>query len=281
MGLACKVTGHKWNGCVCARCGERRDEGHSYQLDAKLSASSGQCVIVCSICGTSKSHPHEWNGCTCLRCGAKRDEGHEWGEAKPWGHAGHYRPCTICGKCSQDEPHSFELVKSRKCYYRCTTCGYETEWHEFQDGECVSCGIDESKHYCDLILSGEVWRFDDWEYSPLDGSRIRYIDHVKSVADLRRLALSDREGIGDDNREGFARKIGEIAEAGGPDAHEANLALRDIVLNASLGWSVSSVVSLITESEIASDPKIVEKLRQVGQSRYEFERAMVDADNGL
>ncbi len=297
MGLACKITGHKWNGCVCVRCGERRDEGHSYQLDAERSARSGQCVVVCSICGASKSHPHEWSGCTCLRCGARRDEehlwqgcrcaacgkardeGHEWGEAKPWGHANHYRPCTICGKC-KDEPHLFELVKSRKCYYRCTACGYGVEWHEFRDGVCMNCGIDESRHYCDLILSGVVWHFDDWEYSPLDGSSIRYIDHVKSVADLRRLALSDRGGIGDADREGFACRIGEIAEAGGPDAHEANLALRDIVLNTSLGWSVSSVVKLITEPEIASDPKIVEKLRQMGQSRYEFERAMIAADSG-
>ena len=23
MGLACKITGHKWNGCVCARCGAK------------------------------------------------------------------------------------------------------------------------------------------------------------------------------------------------------------------------------------------------------------------
>ncbi|MBO7702522.1 MAG: hypothetical protein J6S36_06440 [Eggerthellaceae bacterium] len=75
--------------------------------------------------------------------------------------------------------------------------------------------------------------------------------------------------------------IAEIVEAGGADAHEANLALRDIVLNASLGWDAPYVAGWITEPEIASDPKIVEKLGQVGQSRYEFERAMVDADNGL
>ena len=263
-----------------ARCGERRDEGHSYQIDAERSASAGQCVIVCAACGAYKSHPHEWNGCTCLRCGARRDEGHEWGAAKPQGHAGHYHPCTICGERSQEEPHSFKRVKSCKCNYRCTACGYGGEWHDFLDGVCVECGIDESRHYCDLILSGEVWHFDDWEYSPLPGPRIRYIDHVKSVSDLRRLALSDRGGIGDANRVGFAHKIGEIAEAGGPNAHEANLALRDIVLNASLGWSVSSVAGLITEPEIASDPKIAEKLRQVEQSRDEFERAMIAADSG-
>lgn len=284
MGLACKITGRKWHktpdggeGCSCARCGERNWGG-----DHDWRKQPGSCVAICAWCGREDTR-HGWNRCTCPWCGEVRDSCHEWGAAKPsvpFAHAGHYRPCTICGKC-QDKPHSIERVKSRKCYYRCTACGYGAEWHEFQDGACVDCGIDESKHYCNQILSGKVWGFDDWEYSPLDGSRIRYIDHVKSVADLRRLALSDRKGIGDYHRVGFARRIGEIAEAGGPDAHEANLALCDIVLNASLGWSMSSVADLITEPEIASDPKIVEKLRQVEESRYAFERAMVDADNGL
>ena len=125
-----------------------------------------------------------------------------------------------------------------------------------------------------MPLSGKV-QYDGWEYSPLDGSRTRYIDHVKNVADLRRLALGDGK-----HADHYACKIGEIAEAGGPDAHEANLALRDIVLNAPHGLNASSMTDMITEPEIASDPMIAEKLKEEGESRYEFKRAMIAADSG-
>lgn len=44
MGLICKISGHKWNGCRCERCREIRDE------------------------------QHDWNGSKCDRCGKMRDK---------------------------------------------------------------------------------------------------------------------------------------------------------------------------------------------------------------
>lgn len=39
MGLICKLSGHKWNGCKCERCGETRNE------------------------------QHDWSTCKCSKCG--------------------------------------------------------------------------------------------------------------------------------------------------------------------------------------------------------------------
>ena len=44
MGLACKIAGHKWDGCTCQRCRTVRDDAH------------------------------DWNSCTCRKCGKIRDE---------------------------------------------------------------------------------------------------------------------------------------------------------------------------------------------------------------
>jgi len=45
--MAC-LFGHKWNGCVCSKCGEKRNE------------------------------EHKWNGCKCEICGTVNDEFHKW-----------------------------------------------------------------------------------------------------------------------------------------------------------------------------------------------------------
>ena len=42
----CERTNHKWDGCVCSRCGKKRNEHHEQ---------------------------HDWNGCVCSRCGNKRN----------------------------------------------------------------------------------------------------------------------------------------------------------------------------------------------------------------
>lgn len=39
MGLMCKISGHKWNGCICERCNARRNE------------------------------QHDWSTCKCSKCG--------------------------------------------------------------------------------------------------------------------------------------------------------------------------------------------------------------------
>ena len=45
--MAC-LLGHKWDGCICTKCGKKRDEQHN------------------------------WNGCMCSKCGSKRNEGHNY-----------------------------------------------------------------------------------------------------------------------------------------------------------------------------------------------------------
>ena len=60
MALACRLFGHKWDKCKCARCGELREI-----LDL-----------------------HDWNGCVCRMCGAKRDKNHRYQNGT----------CVICGK---------------------------------------------------------------------------------------------------------------------------------------------------------------------------------------
>lgn len=98
MGLACKITGHKWDGCTCARCGEHRDTGvaedHNYVLVPGTTCEY-ECTkcgkhtmghswyqdlgCTCTVCGATREVSvafHEWDGCTCKLCGKTRDEGH-------------------------------------------------------------------------------------------------------------------------------------------------------------------------------------------------------------
>ena len=89
MGLACKITGHKWNklpdgsdGCTCTRCGERRNEGHDWHFTREREdwIFSSRHVIagrfyVCSVCGhweterVRQEHcTHDWDSCRCRLC---------------------------------------------------------------------------------------------------------------------------------------------------------------------------------------------------------------------
>ncbi|MBQ3302083.1 MAG: hypothetical protein IJH04_08085, partial [Eggerthellaceae bacterium] len=193
MGLACKITGHKWNklpdgsdGCTCQRCGERRNEGHDYRITnvreewvflVKEPKKIYGHFKVCSVCDHWESVPseeeirrnecrekgHDWNGCKCAHCGEVRNEGHDWKKAvENFGAKEHRRQCRICGR-NETERHSFKHLSN--CRRRCTVCGYTMTWHEFKGGTCVACGIDESDYYCELILSGKV-EYGEHEYNP-------------------------------------------------------------------------------------------------------------------
>ena len=235
MSLACKISGHRWDGCTCIRCNKVRDADH------------------------------KWNGCTCVRCGKVREEGHVLARIVAFSERGHYRACSICGR-TKFEAHSGQPLPHCRC--KCEECGYETTWHEFHNGVCLNCGLDESERYCGLILSGKV-RYDAWESSPIDGSKLRYIDHVKSIETLRRIGLTKRKGIYSCCKLACASKLGEIAKAEGADAHDANLALRDLVLDGDLGWSKPMVAQLITDPEISSDPKVEEAVQQARKAGIE------------
>lgn len=62
---ACKLTGHKWQGCKCTRCGEIRNEEHDFKPVAN------KCEEKCSICGERKELQHIWRNGTCTRCGTQ------------------------------------------------------------------------------------------------------------------------------------------------------------------------------------------------------------------
>lgn len=69
MKLSCLFGGHDWDGCVCRRCGRKRDKDHDWD------------GCVCRRCGEKRDKDHDWNNCICRRCGKKKcesDPNHEW-----------------------------------------------------------------------------------------------------------------------------------------------------------------------------------------------------------
>ncbi|MBR3157944.1 MAG: hypothetical protein IKF14_02460 [Atopobiaceae bacterium] len=269
---------HQWRGCACVVCGEpRKPILGEYQGEHEWDGCK------CARCGKTRDEGHDWRGCTCARCGKVRDEGHVLNSERlepvigSVGGPMHVGSCAVCGKRVY-MPHSFEHLPG--CRYQCAECGAEVEWHDFRDGTCSECGLDESEHYCGLILSGKV-RYDQWEYSPVDGSRMQCIDHVRSVTALRRISLSDNKNIYSICRMHCARMLAEIAKAGEADSHDANLALRELVLKADLGWDAPRVAGWITETDVASDPAIAEVVRQVERASIEYDNAMIASDSGI
>jgi len=317
MGLACKITGHKWNklpdgsdGCKCTRCGERRNEGHDWHFTTEredwaggyrrvirgqfyvcsvcdrwetLQSRQERCVhdwdgCKCRLCGSTRGEGHDWNGCTCARCGEVRDEGHDWQkDVTNFGAKEHRRQCCICGRY-ETERHSFKHLSN--CQRMCTVCGYTMTWHEFRRGECMTCGIDESDYYSELILSGKV-KYDADEYSPVDGSSRKYGSHVKSASALAKIALSDKKEITSNIKLNCMNKLAAIAKEGGPEADVANKALFDLALKRELGWSTLTCARAITDPGLASDPRIVEVIRDMEQASIEYDNAMIAADSGI
>ena len=74
MKITC-LFGHKWNGCKCDRCGEIRDEGHSYTHFQP--SATGKCVGTCK-CGKQQELEHDWVGGKCARCGLRWDDTYEY-----------------------------------------------------------------------------------------------------------------------------------------------------------------------------------------------------------
>ena len=113
MNLKC-VFGHKWNGCYCSRCGERRDEQHDWDL----------CKGICKACRKTQVEQHDWDGCKCSRCGTVRDEQHDW-SANLCG-----SKCSRCGKWRKvkDEQHDWS---TNFCY--CSRCGYSRDIEQIDD----------------------------------------------------------------------------------------------------------------------------------------------------
>ena len=152
MGLKC-LFWHKWDGCICVRCGKARDEQHDWD------------GCRCRRCGQKRNEQHDWDGCKCRRCGKTRDEQHDIGVncvCNKCGQSMHYfGPNCVCTRCEQ-EIHDFSSYQSehaweqhrtcRRCgaterisRYRCTECdgagylGWST-CYNMPDGACYACG---------------------------------------------------------------------------------------------------------------------------------------------
>lgn len=102
---------HDWNGCVCNRCGTKRDKDHLWD------------GCKCKRCGTIsyKDHHHDWNGCVCRRCGRKKEAdevGHDWDGCV----------CKRCG-AKRNEGHDWQYLKLEDCSQRCSKCNEERTQH--------------------------------------------------------------------------------------------------------------------------------------------------------
>jgi len=108
VGLSCKLLGHKYDGCVCIRCGAPHPEGHAWV------AAEGRCSRTCTRCGLTEPLPHEWFHCRCKRCGEQRDSHHLWLKKSAC-----ERVCRICGL--ERATHDWRPVD--RGVDRCAACG--------------------------------------------------------------------------------------------------------------------------------------------------------------
>lgn len=128
MSLQCFFFGHKWDGCVCARCLDKRDEGH------------------------------DWDGCKCRCCGRERDEGHDWEDCV----------CKICGKyhdyqyLREESNESYKKYRCRHCgqmiaeeFSACSACYGEGEILYFASESGMGGGMGQTCHACGG--SGGIW----------------------------------------------------------------------------------------------------------------------------
>jgi len=164
MNILCKLELHKWNGCICVRCGIKRHSCHEWQ------------GCKCEKCGETRNAAHSWSGCICERCNARRDEEHEIEgcTCKVCGKEIHTTVlkgcCTQCGKSvveyisMQWGPHSYdqEIISGRRVnrYYniedrKCYRCGISPHLITYDDSigrtskkseNCITCG---NVYYCE------------------------------------------------------------------------------------------------------------------------------------
>ena len=286
MGLACKISGHKWNGCTCIRCGEHRNEGHDFHL------LEGDCHRKCSICGATRSVDHDWDGCMCEHCGAKRNSDHVWGKPKQQPSVNksrltHHRvECTRCGK-SALEPHAF--VQKGGCRRRCSACGYEEVHHEFVDGKCRACGIDESDFFAGLIASGEVGYYD--HESKRGQWFVYYGDHVTSVPARKKLivdlATCGRSGQGIHVPiQTLLEKLAETAKGDAADAAAANQALYELALMEDIGLdrrqkAREGIADVALKQQVDAEIQRWMDAHPRSQADIDRENALIASDSGL
>lgn len=141
MNIKCLFGFHTWDGCICSRCGAKRDEAHSWD------------GCKCSKCGQKRNKAHSWDGCKCSRCGQLRNEAHRLKECKceicgmvlhKW-HGGF--TCSECG-ITREEKGQCKSNTSGKTVHKweggctCIVCGVvrERKGHHWEDDICITCG---------------------------------------------------------------------------------------------------------------------------------------------
>lgn len=173
MKIMCKITGHKWSGCKCERCGAQRDEGHNF---GPPSSRKGKCASQCSICGEYRLKDHDYQPVpgqclkVCSACGqedALQNAQHNYQavpgkcvkvcavcgrEDAPQNAQHKYQSvpgkcvevCSVCGReaGAYNAKHGYQLVPG-KCEEQCEVCGDTRKVrHQYANGKCRHCGAD-------------------------------------------------------------------------------------------------------------------------------------------
>lgn len=152
MNLICKIFDHKWRGCMCIRCKEKRDMYHQWYYGQAACQTCGKLHehewdhCVCKICRMKRDEDHDWDGCTCRKCGAVRDEGHDWNSCRCnkcrkmldnprhyWKSHSHHgviqvtgKQTVTCANCNAEV--TLDSGDSRIMKYYCPICFTEGEW---------------------------------------------------------------------------------------------------------------------------------------------------------
>lgn len=292
MGLACKMTGHKWNklpdgsdGCTCARCGERREEGHDYQFTVVRGKATWTnltpprtCMEICSVCGHRRTTEHDWDGCRCTRCDAMRDQDHTWGEPHSVSDTYHAVHCMRCTK-SEESPHTFKRHKNG--VQKCTACGFG-----LKPKPTFASAAQESDYYADLIASGEVGYYDN--ESKRGQWFVSYGDHVTTVPALTRLfvALADNDGAGNHTPEGIVRTLRDIAAEDPSKADDVDAALAQFACDERVhiywrGWVADKIKDPGLAKEARESVERWIEAHPRSQADIDYENAMISSDSGL
>lgn len=292
MGLACKITGHKWNklpdgsdGCTCTRCGETREQGHDYRFTVVTSERSWitlkqtrTCMEECSVCGHRRAAEHDWDGCRCTRCDAARDQDHTWGKPYSVSDAHHAVHCMRCTK-SEKSPHTFKQLKGG--VQKCTECGFE-----LKSKPTFANAVQESDYYAKLIASGEVGFYD--HESKKGQWFVNYGDHVTTIPALTGLfiALADNDGAGNVAPKGIVRKLQDIAAEDPGKADDVDAALAQFACDERVhifwrGWVAGKVKDPDLAKEARESVEQWIEAHPRSQADIDYENAMIASDSGL
>ncbi len=136
---------HKWNGCICQKCGAKRNAEHDYKWEPgkrqiirkgikSLDEWEEGCQQVCRKCGMINSrafreHVFKNELCTptCIYCGRKKSPVHQYEHVEGkciW-------RCNVCGE-EIERPHLMRgQVADGVCRQVCERCGYTVPGHSW------------------------------------------------------------------------------------------------------------------------------------------------------